>query len=161
MPAGACKADISAFCKDTSAGDGRLAACLSERLNQAKKGNVAGRTVSDKCEEEVIQFKMERVTHINKDVPLGEQPAAAPGGLGCRSPQGPAHRAAAGQLFRGCTPHDQARCGSPSTLCVALQRAPARMTLASCAQRCQTPKTRAVSLPASGDSWASQHAVLR
>jgi hypothetical protein len=64
---------VEAFCKDISAGEGRLAACLTARISAAAKGNVAGREVSGACGEEVVAFKMERVGHINKDVPLGER----------------------------------------------------------------------------------------
>ena len=39
---GDCAGDIDAFCADVDAGEGRLAACLSERLRQEGLGNVAG-----------------------------------------------------------------------------------------------------------------------
>lgn len=31
----------------------------------------AGRAVSDKCQEDVVQYRIERSRHINKDVALG------------------------------------------------------------------------------------------
>ncbi len=40
--AGACAPDIKTFCKDVSAGEGRVAACLDKRMKEQKQGNVAG-----------------------------------------------------------------------------------------------------------------------
>ncbi len=70
--AGACKPDAAAFCKDVTAGEGRLAACLTKRIKEAKKGNVAGRKVSDKCADDIAKYKIDRSTNINKDLALGE-----------------------------------------------------------------------------------------
>ena len=40
--AGPCKPDIAAFCKDVGLGDGRVVACLTDRILASKKGNAAG-----------------------------------------------------------------------------------------------------------------------
>ena len=40
---GDCAGDIDAFCADVDAGEGRLAACLSERLRQEGLGNEVGK----------------------------------------------------------------------------------------------------------------------
>lgn len=69
---GPCKADAPAFCKGVSAGDGRLAGCLMKRVQLERKGNVAGRGVSDGCKEELAAFKLDRNKHINKDPAMGE-----------------------------------------------------------------------------------------
>lgn len=42
---GPCSGDVKAFCKDVSAGEGRIAACLTERLQAQKQGNVAGESL--------------------------------------------------------------------------------------------------------------------
>jgi len=67
---GACKKDIKSHCKDVSAGEGRLATCLSKRIEDQRQGNAVGRHVSDKCLEELANFKIDRSSHINKDVVL-------------------------------------------------------------------------------------------
>eukprot|EP00879_Flechtneria_rotunda_P000602 GHRR01000712.1.p1 GENE.GHRR01000712.1~~GHRR01000712.1.p1 ORF type:complete len:883 (+),score=207.41 GHRR01000712.1:2504-5152(+) len=69
-PDGPCKADIKAFCKDASPGDGRLVTCLIKRIQQAKQGNIAGRKVSEKCQDAVTQYKIDSSKHINRDISL-------------------------------------------------------------------------------------------
>ncbi|GBF94315.1 hypothetical protein Rsub_06937 [Raphidocelis subcapitata] len=69
-PSGRCKADVVAFCKDLPPGEGRLGACLTERLEVERKGNEQGRKVSDACREELFKYKLDRNTNINKDTPL-------------------------------------------------------------------------------------------
>ena len=44
---GDCAGDIDAFCADVDAGEGRLAACLSERLRQEGLGNEVGEKGGD------------------------------------------------------------------------------------------------------------------
>ncbi len=52
---------------------GRLPAGLSCRAPApARLGPRAGRKVTDKCLDELLQFKLDRSSNINKDVPLGE-----------------------------------------------------------------------------------------
>jgi len=98
---GPCKADIKAVCKDVSPGDDRILLCLIKRIKQTQQGNTAGkwsslggllaprlscrkvadatdlllwfagRAVSDKCQDDVVQYRIERSRHINKDVALG------------------------------------------------------------------------------------------
>ena len=77
--AGPCKDAISQFCKDTGAGEGRLAQCLTKRIVEQSKGNVAGRKVGDKCKENLLQFKIDRSANINKDLPLGASRLASTG----------------------------------------------------------------------------------
>ncbi|GFH19709.1 uncharacterized protein HaLaN_16706 [Haematococcus lacustris] len=67
---GPCAADFKAVCKDVAPGEGRLAACLTKRVRQQKAGNVLGRKVSGKCQEDLLKFKMDRSRNINKDVLL-------------------------------------------------------------------------------------------
>lgn len=69
-PDGPCKADIKAVCKDVSPGDDRILLCLIKRIKQTQQGNTAGRAVSDKCQDDVVQYRIERSRHINKDVAL-------------------------------------------------------------------------------------------
>lgn len=70
QPEGACKADVKALCKDVSPGDDRLLLCLVKRMKQAQQGNIAGRRVSEKCQQDVAKYKIERSQHINRDVAL-------------------------------------------------------------------------------------------
>lgn len=70
LPTGPCAADIKTFCKDTGAGEGRIAACLTKRLRSEKQGNVVGRKVSNKCAKDLAAFKIDRASSINKDIPL-------------------------------------------------------------------------------------------
>ncbi|KAI8477290.1 MAG: hypothetical protein J3K34DRAFT_398918 [Monoraphidium minutum] len=70
LPSDECKADVKAFCKDQSAGEGRLAACLTKRLQAEKKGNVAGRQVSEDCVSELTEYKRDRNLNINRDIAL-------------------------------------------------------------------------------------------
>lgn len=65
--------EARAFCKDVGPGEGRLAECLAKRVQDIKQGNVVGRRVGAKCQQELLEFKMDRGSAINKDVPLGEQ----------------------------------------------------------------------------------------
>jgi hypothetical protein len=60
-----------------------LAACLTKRLAEERKGNIAGRTVSDPCAKHLAEFKVDRSDNINKDVPLG----APEEGRGCHAGQ--------------------------------------------------------------------------
>lgn len=69
-PKGACEGDIAAFCKEYGPGEGRLAACIAARLKDQKKGNVAGRKVSDKCIKDLDSFNIDVSSNINKDVIL-------------------------------------------------------------------------------------------
>lgn len=96
---GVCKGDIANYCKDLSAGEGTLAACLTKRIKEEASGNVVGefgsprahnapggtdgdadlscppstgRKVLPKCKRQLSQFKIDRSRHINKDVPLGK-----------------------------------------------------------------------------------------
>uniref|UniRef100_A0A7R9V0N1 Golgi apparatus protein 1 n=1 Tax=Chlamydomonas euryale TaxID=1486919 RepID=A0A7R9V0N1_9CHLO len=69
-PAGPCKADIKAFCSDVTPGEGRLSECLVERQREMRDGNTPGRKVTQKCIDDIVAFKIDRSSNINKDVPL-------------------------------------------------------------------------------------------
>ncbi|KAI8475756.1 MAG: hypothetical protein J3K34DRAFT_453290 [Monoraphidium minutum] len=70
LPSGPCKADVKAFCKDITVGESRVAMCLSKRQAAEKKGNVVGRTLSDKCIEDLAAYKIARSKNINRDAGL-------------------------------------------------------------------------------------------
>lgn len=97
--AGACKAAIKAHCEEVEAGEGRLADCVGEIMQQqdddtetdesqdgggggedegdgdgdsGDDGGGGGKPISDGCKEEVMQFRIERNSNINKNIPLGE-----------------------------------------------------------------------------------------
>ncbi|KAL4443753.1 hypothetical protein ABPG75_011490 [Micractinium tetrahymenae] len=67
---GACEQDIDWFCAKVEPGEGRLAACLSEQLEEGAAADTVGHTVSEGCYEELSAFMVDRATNINKDVPL-------------------------------------------------------------------------------------------
>lgn len=69
-PTGPCAGDIKVICKDVGPGEGRLATCLTKRIRAQKQGNVVGRKVSQKCQDDLAAFKIDRSKNVNKDTPL-------------------------------------------------------------------------------------------
>lgn len=68
---GACSADIDSFCVDITPGGGRISDCLTGQIKQAEKmKDAAGEGLSDDCLDELAEFKADRSTNINKDLPL-------------------------------------------------------------------------------------------
>lgn len=55
-----CEADIKYFCVKIKPGEGRLATCLSNQIEEEAKGSVTGRKTTKECQEEVRQFKIDR-----------------------------------------------------------------------------------------------------
>lgn len=55
-----CSSDIKFFCKTTKPGEGRIAACLGNQLDQEENGAVTGRKISAQCTEELRAFKIDR-----------------------------------------------------------------------------------------------------
>lgn len=55
-----CKADVKYFCSTIKPGEGRLATCLSNQIEEEEKGSVTGRKTTNDCREEVRQFKIDR-----------------------------------------------------------------------------------------------------
>lgn len=69
---GSCEQGIEQFCRKVEPGEGRLAECLTEQLEEEEDGDSKGHVVSDDCWEELSAFKMDRATNVNKDVPLAK-----------------------------------------------------------------------------------------
>lgn len=46
--------------------------CTQQQLRCGHAASCAGRNVNGKCQQELLDFKMDRGSAINKDVPLGE-----------------------------------------------------------------------------------------
>lgn len=67
---GDCASDVKFFCKSTKPGEGRIAACLSNQLDQEENGAVTGRKIAPQCAEELRAFKIDRAENINKDLKL-------------------------------------------------------------------------------------------
>jgi len=65
-----CEADVKYFCSTIKPGEGRLAMCISNQIEEEEKGSVIGRKTTTECREEVGEFKIDRATNINKDIPL-------------------------------------------------------------------------------------------
>ena len=64
-----CSIDIDVFCTNVQPGEGRIAKCLSQQLEEETLGNAQGRTVSDGCKLELRGFKISRSQNINLNVP--------------------------------------------------------------------------------------------
>uniref|UniRef100_A0A061QLM5 Golgi apparatus protein 1 n=1 Tax=Tetraselmis sp. GSL018 TaxID=582737 RepID=A0A061QLM5_9CHLO len=70
---GACATDIDSFCVDVTPGGGRIAECLTGHLKEAeksKKAEAGSGGLSTDCLDELAEFKADRSTNINKDLPL-------------------------------------------------------------------------------------------
>jgi|UniRef100_A0A7S1X9L8 Golgi apparatus protein 1 len=67
---GSCATDIDAFCVDITPGGGRIADCLTGQLREEDNGGGEGAALSDDCKDELAEFKADRSTNINKDLPL-------------------------------------------------------------------------------------------
>jgi len=68
---GACSADIDSFCVDVTPGGGRISDCLTGQIKEFEKNKEAqGESLSDDCLDELAEFKADRSTNINKDLPL-------------------------------------------------------------------------------------------
>eukprot|EP00873_Tetraselmis_striata_P011681 jgi/Tetstr1/431945/TSEL_002252.t1 len=67
---GACSVDIDEYCVDSTPGAGRIADCLSGQIREADKIGDEANQVSKECQDELEQFKIDRATNINKDIPL-------------------------------------------------------------------------------------------
>ncbi|KAL6765625.1 hypothetical protein V8C86DRAFT_2455787 [Haematococcus lacustris] len=70
--AGNCEPEAKLYCSDVNAGEGRLADCLSDQIAESETDSSASGegSVSDACREDVYQFKIQRSTNINLNVPL-------------------------------------------------------------------------------------------
>ena len=86
--AGACKAEAALFCPDVEGGEGALADCIGETMQgidddaaeaakQARSEDddevldEAEARVSEPCRDAVLQFRIDRSSNINKNIPLG------------------------------------------------------------------------------------------
>eukprot|EP00798_Chlamydomonas_sp_ICE-L_P012178 gene12178-15298_t len=67
---GACKNDIKKSCKDIIVGEGKIAACLTKVHRATRLGNTAGTKLGPKCLTELTDFKIDKSSNINKDIPL-------------------------------------------------------------------------------------------
>ncbi len=67
---GACGSDINVFCVDVQPGASRLEDCLTQQIAEESKEGYTGNKVSAKCVKELDDFKIDRATNINKNVPL-------------------------------------------------------------------------------------------
>ncbi|KAL6765630.1 hypothetical protein V8C86DRAFT_2455912 [Haematococcus lacustris] len=70
--AGNCEPEAKLYCSDVNAGEGRLVDCLSDQIAESETDSSASGegSVSDACREDVYQFKIQRSTNINLNVPL-------------------------------------------------------------------------------------------
>eukprot|EP00798_Chlamydomonas_sp_ICE-L_P015369 gene15369-21453_t len=71
-PKGPCAADAKAFCKSVKAGEGRLAWCITKRMQATTKGNALGKKVGEKCVNALSAYKIDRSSNINKNAPLAK-----------------------------------------------------------------------------------------
>ena len=69
--AGKCSSEIDTFCKDVTPGEGRIAKCLGDQFQEEMQDKYTGARVSEACHVEVDDFKQDRSSNINKDLPLG------------------------------------------------------------------------------------------
>jgi len=68
---GACAADIDSFCVDITPGGSRISDCLTGQIKESEKNKDGmGDGLSDDCLDELAEFKADRSTNINKDLPL-------------------------------------------------------------------------------------------
>ena len=67
-----CTVDIDVFCADVTPGEGRIATCLSQQIEEEKLGNSEGRRVSESCKYELKPFQYLRATNINLNVPYAK-----------------------------------------------------------------------------------------
>eukprot|EP00878_Enallax_costatus_P015261 GHUV01015979.1.p1 GENE.GHUV01015979.1~~GHUV01015979.1.p1 ORF type:complete len:801 (+),score=251.73 GHUV01015979.1:135-2405(+) len=87
-PDGACKPFVTSFCEGVEPGDGQVADCLAEYQRgveaqmdaedrygvhvKAEADMTVSGGLSDECNEEVMQFKIQRSTNINRNTPLAK-----------------------------------------------------------------------------------------
>ncbi|WIA10933.1 hypothetical protein OEZ85_011098 [Tetradesmus obliquus] len=71
-PNGACKEAIASQCQDVELGDSQVADCLSQVAQAAEFEGDASAKLSDECNEEVMAFKINRNSNINKNLPLAK-----------------------------------------------------------------------------------------
>lgn len=70
---GECKGDIDTFCPHVKAGSSHLAECLQNRIEDEEEGTAeVSSTVSKKCKEEVIDYKMKLAKNINYDTAMAK-----------------------------------------------------------------------------------------
>lgn len=98
---GDCKPEAAAFCKGVRPGAGRLTECITKQLLAERKGNAAGRMLSEDCKVALQEYKMQRNKNINLDVPLGEAAGAGAWGVvagAAACARAPARAAAAARM---------------------------------------------------------------
>jgi golgi apparatus protein 1 len=77
---GACRNQIDFFCQDIVAGEGRIADCLGQQLAEEQQGKYEGTNkLTDDCKKELDDFRIDRSTNINKNLPLGARAFAVRG----------------------------------------------------------------------------------
>jgi len=71
---GNCAPEIKQLCSDVTAGEGRIADCLSDQITESEMADSEDGTgaISDACREEVYQFKITRNANINLNIPLAK-----------------------------------------------------------------------------------------
>lgn len=69
-PTGACKDFIAKYCRKVHAGQGRLAACLTNQARAAEEDASTTDPLSAACQAELDAFKQDASTNINKNVQL-------------------------------------------------------------------------------------------
>eukprot|EP00798_Chlamydomonas_sp_ICE-L_P023599 gene23599-9127_t len=67
-----CQDDIASYCNDTKPGEGALSDCLSDIITESESEGESQLSVTDSCREAVYQFKIERDSNINHNVPLAK-----------------------------------------------------------------------------------------
>lgn len=73
-PSGNCVVEVKKYCGELTAGEGRLANCLSDQIAESESvdSEEGTDTISDSCREDVYQYKILRNTNINLNVPLAK-----------------------------------------------------------------------------------------
>jgi len=70
---GNCLEEIKNYCSDLTAGGSELADCISDHITESEAGTGDDVPhISDACREEVYQFKVQRDSNINLNVPLAK-----------------------------------------------------------------------------------------
>ena len=68
--AGKCKAEVDQYCFEIKPGEGRLAKCIQQQLEEQTKSENKDAKVTDDCKQELDDFLIDRSGEISKRVLL-------------------------------------------------------------------------------------------
>ncbi|GAX78146.1 hypothetical protein CEUSTIGMA_g5588.t1 [Chlamydomonas eustigma] len=72
-PKGNCVVELKKYCSTVEEGEGKLAECLSDLITESETTtDDEAPTISDACREETYQFKINRNSNINANIPLAK-----------------------------------------------------------------------------------------